>query len=78
MKTTEISVGGMTCGGCEQSIKRALERIGGVLAVQASHGDGRVVVDADDEVEVAELERAIEDAGYEVIPPGRTTLPLRG
>lgn len=67
MNTYELTVAGMTCDGCERSIRAALERIGGVLAVTADHRTGAVVVDADREIPGDELARAIDDAGYEVV-----------
>ena len=78
METTELSVGGMTCGGCEASIKRALERVDGVIVVTASHESGSVIVDSDPPVERARIVEAIEGAGYEVLPEGRERLPLLG
>jgi copper chaperone len=47
MQTVTLSVTGMTCGGCENSVKRALARIEGVTDVTASHVEKRVVVSLD-------------------------------
>lgn len=61
-----INVKGMTCGGCERAIERALRARPGVIAAQASYVKGRVVVQYDpDEIGEAELRRAIESAGYQ-------------
>jgi copper chaperone CopZ len=75
MKTTELKVGGMTCGGCEQSIARALRRIEGVLEVTAEHASGRVVVSSEADLDRTALEGAVKDAGYVVIPAGARDLP---
>ena len=48
MKTITLSVTGMTCGGCESSVKRALEQHEGVESAQASHADARVTVTFDE------------------------------
>jgi copper chaperone len=62
-----LTVNGMTCGGCENAVKRALSMIGGVSAVTASHSDRRVTVDFDaSQTTRAAIEKAIENAGYEV------------
>ncbi len=49
-QTTRISVTGMTCGGCEQAVTRALGRVPGVTAVTASHVEQEVVVTYDEAV----------------------------
>jgi copper chaperone CopZ len=37
METLTLKVTGMTCGGCENAVKRALGRLDGVTEVTASH-----------------------------------------
>ena len=43
-ETLNLHVTGMTCGGCENSVKRALARLEGVITVEASHSEQRVSV----------------------------------
>jgi copper chaperone CopZ len=43
-ETLDLHVTGMTCGGCENAVKRALGRLDGVVDVTASHADERVSV----------------------------------
>lgn len=76
METIELNVGGMTCGGCENSVRNAILRLPGVLSVTADHATGRVIVDAENAMEKATITAAVEDAGYEVVPEGRTHLPM--
>ena len=76
METVELKVAGMTCGGCEASVKRALERIEGVTEVRADHGKGIVAVEAEGEIERSALESAVEDAGFSVVSDGGKNLPL--
>ena len=47
METVTLKVTGMTCGGCENSVKRALGRLDGVGEVFASHAEQRVTVSLD-------------------------------
>jgi copper chaperone len=69
MEQITLTVTGMTCGGCENAVKRALARLDGVNAVTASHADDRVVVDYDSaKVDRAAIGDAIHKAGYEVKP----------
>ena len=63
-----LNVNGMTCGGCENAVKRAVSMVGGVSAVTASHKDRRVTVDFDAATtNRAAIEKAIEKAGYQVV-----------
>jgi copper chaperone CopZ len=42
-----LRVTGMTCGGCENAVKRAVGRLPGVAEVSASHQEQRVAVSYD-------------------------------
>lgn len=62
-----VPVTGMTCGGCENAVKRALGALPGVTAVIASHTDARVVVTFDDAVVSKDaIARKIGALGYVV------------
>lgn len=57
----------MTCGGCENAVRRVVSTIDGVAHVAASHQDNRVAVDYDaTKADRATITRAIENAGYTV------------
>jgi copper chaperone len=67
MEQLTLHVTGMTCGGCENAVKRAVSRLPGVAAVNASHQDNRVVVEYDDALaNRAQIADAIAKAGYRV------------
>jgi len=67
MATVSINVEGITCGGCEKSIRTALSGHEGVNEVSASHATGIVAIDFDDsKIQLAQLQAAIEDAGFDV------------
>lgn len=57
-----LSVGGMSCEGCEASVADSLRDVDGVESAEADHETGSVTVegDADDE----EIRTAVEEAGY--------------
>ena len=61
-----LSVAGMTCGTCEDSIQRALGLLPGVQAVRADHRAGRVEVEFDATPPEAIIRQAVEDAGYDL------------
>jgi copper chaperone len=68
METLTLQVNGMTCGGCENAVKRALARLDGVLDVAASHQEGRVVVTFDaGSVGPDAIRQRIRAAGYAVV-----------
>jgi copper chaperone len=67
--TLQLKVTGMTCGGCENAVKRALKNVDGVEDVTASHGAGLVGVRFDaTKVTPAILKEKIELLGYDVAP----------
>lgn len=54
-------IGGMTCGGCEASVKKALSRLG--LQATVSLPDATATVSG--EAKEEDVRKAIEDAGYD-------------
>lgn len=67
MKETIIKVKGMMCPHCEARVKSALEEIEAVESAVPSHEKGEVKIALSAEVDNAVLEKAIENAGYEVV-----------
>lgn len=61
--TTKITVEGMTCGHCEQSVEEALSGIEGVESVSADRDVAAVTVEGNADVDV--LVQAVSDAGYD-------------
>jgi copper chaperone len=67
--TLQLVVTGMTCGGCENAVKRVLLATPGVSDVRASHVENRVEVTFESEtVEPAVLREKISSLGYAVAP----------
>ncbi|QHS16109.1 heavy-metal-associated domain-containing protein [Halopenitus persicus] len=62
---TELTVSGMSCGGCETAVVDALSEVPGVEDATADHEAGVVTVSGDAETE--SVVAAIDDAGYEVV-----------
>ena len=67
MVELRLEVQGMDCGGCEESIRKAVTRIEGVDSVSADHVSGRVEVRFAGQADEEKVRLAIEDAGYEVV-----------
>lgn len=59
---TTITVEGMTCGHCEQTVEEALLGVTGVTDVTVDREDERASVDGD--ADATALVAAVEDAGY--------------
>ena len=67
MATADIKIEGMTCEGCVKSVTRALQAVPGVERIEVSLDEGKAKVTYDQtKAGVAELKRAVENAGYEV------------
>jgi len=65
--TLTLHVTGMTCGGCENAVKRAVGQIDGVSEVAASHQSERVDVTFDEsKVDRETIEQKIRRLGYRV------------
>ena len=60
--STTITVEGMTCGHCEQTVEEALRSVSGVTDASADRESERVQVDGD--ADPTALVQAVEDAGY--------------
>jgi len=58
-----LTVEGMSCDHCEQTVEEALEEIDGVTDAKADHESESVTIDGSADSET--LVSAIEDAGYD-------------
>lgn len=68
MKTLTLSVGGMTCGGCANSIKKSVGELSGVSSVDVDLSNNQVAVIYDDnQLGQDAIVEAIEDAGFDVL-----------
>jgi sulfite exporter TauE/SafE/copper chaperone CopZ len=68
LKTRKVAVGGMTCVNCEVLVERRLRNVPGVERVRADHARGLAEVEHRGPLDVAALQRAVEDDGYRVSP----------
>jgi copper chaperone len=66
MRTTTVTVAGMSCGHCATSVREEITDIPGVRAVDVDLVSGNVTIDSDDLVETAAIRNAVEDAGYQL------------
>jgi copper chaperone len=66
-QTLSLNVTGMKCGGCESTVKTALQKLHGIVCVQASSKDNKVEVEFD-AAAIGEdaIKQAITGAGFTV------------
>lgn len=64
---TNLKVNGMSCQHCVMSVTRALKQLEGIKNIQVDLAKGEVRFDNIREVASDKIEKAIADAGYEVI-----------
>lgn len=61
----QITVKGMTCDRCEQTVQEALEGVAGVEDATADQTSDLVMIGGD--VDLEDLRQAVEGAGYTVV-----------
>jgi Cu2+-exporting ATPase len=66
MKKT-LKIEGMMCMHCEATVKKALEKVDGVVSAEVSHEKGTAIVTLSQPVDDAVLARAVTDKDYEVL-----------
>lgn len=68
MSQTTLSVTGMKCEGCVESVTSALEGVDGVRRANVSLEEGRAEVETDATATLDSLVSAVESAGFEARP----------
>ncbi len=64
METTTVTAEGIVCGGCANSVKKALLAVAGVADVAVEVADKRVTVTHDGRVDRAAVVAALTKAGF--------------
>ena len=66
--TVLLHIEGMTCEGCENTIKAGIESLPGVIEVKASHADSTAIVVYDaEQVNIEEMGKMVQKKGYKYI-----------
>lgn len=60
------AIGGMHCGNCIVAVERSLRALPGVLDVRVKYPPGLATITFEDELNVAELEKALQASGYTI------------
>lgn len=63
----EVSIGGMTCTGCEQTIQAGVSKLDGIKSIKASHTAANAFIEYyPDQVDTIKIREAITGKGYTV------------
>lgn len=62
-----MKVEGIECQGCENRIQNSVKNIKGVKKVVASHENGNVIVDIEENVNVNQIKEQIDNIGFNVL-----------
>lgn len=66
--TVSLSIEGMTCTGCENTICTSLEKVPGVKSVTASFTDGKAVIEFEPgKTDTLKLKEAVDASGYKAL-----------
>ncbi|MFD0362127.1 heavy-metal-associated domain-containing protein [Nocardia sp. GCM10030253] len=64
--TATVTVTGMTCGCCVNSVSKEVGKIAGVTAVEVDLASGKVTVGSATPVDLGAIAAAVDKAGYQV------------
>ncbi len=68
VREIKVDIEGMTCTGCEVHIEREVNKLDGILAVDANYETANTIVKFDEsKVKIEAIEKAISDTGYKII-----------
>jgi copper chaperone CopZ len=65
---TTFQVTGMTCGHCQRAVTEEISQVPGVRGVAVDLATGSVTVTAMQPVDRTDVARAVDEAGYTLIP----------
>jgi copper chaperone len=68
MREEILTITGMTCGGCVNSVTKVLKALPGVKQVEVTLVPGQAKLQIDEtQVDITTLKQAVTDAGYTVV-----------
>lgn len=67
IQTIEFTISGMTCNGCAEHVKHEVNKLDGIISVNASYENGNAIVEFDQtRTSNIQIEKAINSTGYKV------------
>ncbi|MFE3291700.1 heavy-metal-associated domain-containing protein [Rhodococcus sp. NPDC059234] len=68
MTIANYTVTGMTCGGCASSVRKAVDGLDGVTAIDVDPGTGRLTITSTAPLAESAVIGVVSDAGYAAAP----------
>ena len=65
--TQQFQISGMTCGHCVQAVTEELSALDGVQGVEVDLDSGTATVRSSAELDLAAVQGAVDEAGYELV-----------
>ena len=72
MTTATYSVSGMSCQHCVDAVTTEVSKLDGVSAVSVDLAAGSVVVTSGAPLDLEVVRAAVDEAGYDLVPPEET------
>lgn len=67
VQKVEFSINGMTCASCEEHVNHEVNKLTGIISLNASYENGNATVEFDNsKTNIAEIEKAIKGTGYSI------------
>ncbi|GAH16697.1 unnamed protein product, partial [marine sediment metagenome] len=77
-KKAELKITGMTCATCVRTIEKSVSNLDGVTDIKVNLGNETGTVEYDStKLRIADIEKAVRDAGYEVVDE-KATIKIGG
>lgn len=70
MTTATYNVAGMSCQHCVDAVTGELSKLDQVTGVEVDLAAGAVTVTSDEQVDVASIREAVDEAGYDLVESG--------
>ena len=67
MKTLNMKVEGMHCGGCSGRLKRSMEALPQVESCEANHEDKSVVLTLKEDLPMEEIAKVLDEGGFTIL-----------
>jgi len=67
MKKIKLTVEGMHCASCASNIERVVKKVKGVKEASVSMMTRKAIIEAEDNVNLEEIKKAVARIGYKVI-----------
>jgi uncharacterized protein len=77
MKKIHVKVTGMTCNSCEVILERGMKKVSGVHKVFVNRAKETATIHCDESVNLEDLQVAVAEKGYRLIPPDAIETPVR-